>query len=69
MSKASFSHSFIAVFPFSVLSNAMNFFIYSLNRFVLKKAAYALLFFFNRVPFSFLVYTNMPLKCLRRKPF
>ena len=38
MSK-SCSQSFITVFPFSFVSNAMNFFIYSLNRLVLKKCS------------------------------
>ena len=33
MSESSFFHSFIAVFPFSFVSNKMNFFIYSLSRF------------------------------------
>ena len=62
--ESSFSHSFIAVFIFSFVNNATNFFIHSLNRFVLKKKkkkklAYALLLFFNWMPFYFLVYVNV----------
>ena len=37
ISEASFFYSFIAVFPFSFVSNATNVFIYSISRFVLKK--------------------------------
>ena len=70
MSEPSFPHLFIAIFLFS---NTKNFFILSLNRFALKKAAYALLVFSNWVPFLFLVYANFPFKCLstglRKKPF
>ena len=45
-----FSHLFLAVF--SLISNATNFFIHPLNRFVLKKKnAYALLVFLNWVPY------------------
>ena len=47
--ESSFSHSFLAIFFF--ISNATNFFIHSLNRFVLKKNAYGLLVFFNWVPY------------------
>ena len=36
---------------FCSVSNAINFFIHSLNRFVLKKTTYALLLFFNWVPY------------------
>ena len=44
------SHSFVVVF--SLISNATNFFIHPLNRFVLKKKnAYALLVFLNWVPY------------------
>ena len=39
MSEASFSHLFIADFSFLFVSNAMNFFIHSLHRSVLKKAS------------------------------
>ena len=46
------SHHFsIRSWPFPFISNATNFFIYSLNRFVLKKNAYALLVFFNQVSY------------------
>ena len=38
MSESSFSHSFIAVFLFSFVSNATNFFLHTLHRFVLKKS-------------------------------
>ena len=65
MSEGFFSHSFITVFLFFFVINAMNLFIHSLKRFVLKKAAYALLVFFNWVPFSFIVYANIPFKWLR----
>ena len=58
-------------FSFFFFTNATDFFIHSLNRFVLKKkATYTLLVFFNQVPFLFLVYANIPFKCLwtgRRK--
>ena len=60
-SQPSFSHWFLAVFS---VSYATDFFIHSLNRFVLKKATDALLVFFNEVLFSFLAYTNIPFKCL-----
>ena len=36
---------------FSFVSNVTNFFIYSLNRFVLKKTTHKLLGFFNRMPY------------------
>ena len=49
---------------FSFVSNATNFFIHSLNRFVLKKGAYLLLVLFNLVPFSILVHSNITFKCL-----
>ena len=66
----SFSHSFVAAFPFSFVSNAKKFFIHSLNRFVLKNG---MLVFMYWVPFSLLAYKNIPFKCLktglRRKPF
>ena len=39
MSEVSFSHLFIADFSFLFVSNAMNFFIHSLHRSVLKKAS------------------------------
>ena len=64
MSESSFSHSFIAIFPYSFVSNATNFSINSLNSFVLKKAAYVLLVFFSWVPFLFLIYANIFYKCL-----
>ena len=58
----------VIIFPFilsrfSFVSNATNF-VHSLSRFVLIKAAYMLLVFFKRVPFSFLVYANIPFKWL-----
>ena len=40
MSELSFSYSFMAAFLFSFVSNATNFFINSLKRFVLKKTFY-----------------------------
>ena len=59
------------LFLFSLVCNATNFFICSLNRW--KKASYALLVFFNWVAFLFLVYADIPFKRLqtglRRKPF
>ena len=41
---------------FSFISNATNFFINSLNKFVLEKNAYALLVFFNRVAYMQLLH-------------
>ena len=73
MSGSSFSHSFIAVLPLSLVSNATNFFIHYLKRFVLEKSCLRVADFFNRVPFSFLLYANIPLKYLETglltKPF
>ena len=57
----SFFHSFIAVFLFSFVGNTMNFFIHSLNRFVLKKAPYALLSS-SRCPFCYL-YMQIYIAC------
>ena len=61
----------VIIFPlilshFSFVSNATNSLFRSLNRFILeKKKNYALLVSFNLVPFSFLVYANIPFKCLQ----
>ena len=41
----------LLTFYFSLISNATNFFIHSLNRFILKKNTYALLVFFDWVPY------------------
>ena len=45
ISESLFSQLFIAVLPFSFVGNATNFFIHSLNWFILKKAAYVAGFF------------------------
>ena len=55
---------------FSFIINAINFFIYSLNGFVLKKKkkkAYALLVFFNQVPYMQLSHMIPRVNILSRK--
>ena len=62
----------VIIFPFipdhfSITGNAINFFIHSSNRFVLKKNAYALLVFFNRVPYIQLSYMIPGVNIIDRK--
>ena len=53
---------------FSFISNAMKFFIHSLNRFVLKKKkAYGLLVFFNWVPYMSLSHMILGVNIIGRK--
>ena len=61
MSESSFSHLFIAVFPFSFVSNATNLFFQQVC--FKKTAAYTLLVLFNWVSFLFLAYANKPFNC------
>ena len=73
MSKSTFPHSFTAIFPFSFVSDATNFFIHSLNVCFKIKCLCWLLVFFNQVAFLFLVYANITFTHsqtgLRREPF
>ena len=57
MSEPSFPHSFVAVFPFFFICNAMNFFIHSLNKFILKKKL------LTRCWFSSVGYPYLPCIC------
>ena len=61
--------SFLSFIPghFSFISNTTNFFIHSLNRFVLKKNAYGLLVFFSRVPYMQLSHMISGVNIISRK--
>ena len=62
----------VIIFPFipgrfSFISNATHFFIHSLKRFILKKNAYGLLVFFNRVPYMQLSHIITGVNIIGRK--
>ena len=58
----------ITIFPF-ILSRLLSLVMQRIRSFfkqfcLEKKAAYALMALFNRVPFLFIAYANIPIKCL-----
>ena len=60
-------HFLIHSWPLFFNSNATNFFIHSSNRFILKKNAYGLLVFFNRVPYMQLSHMITGVNIIGRK--